>query len=97
MLCALAGVDCDVRWMRGVLGHNGAGKSTVINILSGMHAPTSGEAWAYGHSILSDMTRIRENLGTPNLDSTEQKSVYLCCSSTRELEVFEFWRGFVAC
>ena len=41
---ALAGVDLDVRAgeVLAVLGENGAGKSTILKILSGEHAPSSG-------------------------------------------------------
>lgn len=46
-----------------LLGHNGAGKSTTINMLVGMTAPTSGDALIYGHSIRKDMPKIRQSLG----------------------------------
>jgi energy-coupling factor transporter ATP-binding protein EcfA2 len=32
-------------------GHNGAGKSTTIAMMTGALAPTAGEATAYGHAI----------------------------------------------
>jgi len=39
-----------------ILGHNGAGKTTAINMLSGIHTPTSGDATVYGLSIKTHMT-----------------------------------------
>ena len=35
----------------GLLGHNGAGKSTVLGIMLGMVRPTSGEVHVAGHSV----------------------------------------------
>lgn len=45
------------------LGHNGAGKSTTMNMLTGMISPTSGTALINGQSILHNMSHIRTSLG----------------------------------
>lgn len=42
-----------------LLGHNGAGKSTTISMLTGMIQPTSGDAKILGYSILSNMNDVR--------------------------------------
>lgn len=42
-----------------LLGHNGAGKSTTISMLTGLTRPTSGDAEIWGHSIHKDLSSIR--------------------------------------
>lgn len=46
-----------------LLGHNGAGKTTMINMLSGMLPVSSGDAILYGKSVVQDMQQIRTFLG----------------------------------
>lgn len=49
--------------MLGFLGVNGAGKSTVINILSTLLQPDSGEAVICGHTLGRDDHAIRRDIG----------------------------------
>ncbi|RIA85383.1 hypothetical protein C1645_781967 [Glomus cerebriforme] len=46
-----------------LLGQNGAGKSTTINIISGAARATSGDALLYGCSIKNDISQIRTIMG----------------------------------
>ncbi|EFA81476.1 ABC transporter A family protein [Heterostelium album PN500] len=46
-----------------LLGHNGAGKSTTMNILCGMIPPTSGNAFINGLSVKNQMDFIRRSIG----------------------------------
>ncbi|TYZ67494.1 hypothetical protein PybrP1_003922, partial [[Pythium] brassicae (nom. inval.)] len=46
-----------------LLGHNGAGKTTLISMLTGMTAPSGGDATFHGMSFTEDMDEIRESLG----------------------------------
>lgn len=41
-----------------ILGHNGAGKTTAIYMLTGVLSPTSGDASIYGNKISESMTKI---------------------------------------
>ena len=41
-----------------ILGHNGSGKTTVLNMLTGVLSPTSGDATIYGNKISESMTKI---------------------------------------
>jgi len=59
--------DLDLKVQRGELyglvGPDGAGKTTTMRLLAGIMAPTSGEAWVAGYSVLSDAERIKEVIG----------------------------------
>jgi ABC-type multidrug transport system ATPase subunit len=41
-----------------ILGHNGAGKTTAIYMMTGVLSPTSGDASIYGNKISESMTKI---------------------------------------
>lgn len=45
------------------LGHNGAGKSTTMHLLTGLYRPTTGSAFINGLSISDSMNQIRKSLG----------------------------------
>ena len=46
-----------------LLGHNGAGKSTTISMLTGLYPPSRGKAYINGRDITHDFSQIRKNLG----------------------------------
>jgi ABC-2 type transport system ATP-binding protein len=46
-----------------LLGPNGAGKSTTISIISGLLAPTSGDACIMGHSVIREPEAAKKSLG----------------------------------
>ncbi|MFM7815663.1 MAG: ABC transporter ATP-binding protein, partial [Verrucomicrobiota bacterium] len=47
----------------GLLGHNGAGKSTSIGMLLGQVWPSSGEAWIGDHEVSRDRSRALARVG----------------------------------
>lgn len=53
-----------------LLGMNGAGKTTVIKMLSCLTKPTSGDAWIYGKSILSAPTAVKSMIGIAPQESS---------------------------
>jgi len=46
-----------------LLGPNGAGKSTTISMLSGLLAPTNGDASIMGHSVIKEPEAAKKSLG----------------------------------
>jgi len=54
----------------GLLGVNGAGKTTTLGMLTGDQAPTEGNAWVNGHSIINEMQAVRRGVGfCPQFDA----------------------------
>ena len=47
----------------GLLGPNGSGKSTIIRMLLGILAPTSGDASVLGHDSFNDSERVKPRVG----------------------------------
>lgn len=47
----------------GVVGHNGAGKSTFFSIMATLLAPTSGSAYINGISVTSEPKKVRNYIG----------------------------------
>ncbi|CAK0903562.1 unnamed protein product [Prorocentrum cordatum] len=62
---ALKGISLDLHkgTVLGLLGHNGAGKSTTMSILTGIYPPTEGDVYVNGHSVSADSQKVREQLG----------------------------------
>ncbi|BDA45751.1 probable ATP-binding cassette sub-family A member 3 [Coccomyxa sp. Obi] len=84
-------LDVPAQQVTALLGHNGAGKTTAISILTGMLPPTSGDAFVYGASILTDMPRIRQSLGVcpqfdilwPEITAREHLTLYAAIKGYR--------------
>ena len=47
----------------GLVGPDGAGKTTIMRLFSGLLLPTGGEVWVAGHSIIHDPEAIKEKIG----------------------------------
>ena len=47
----------------GLLGENGAGKTTTIAMLTGLYAPTSGDAFVDGFSISTEIDSVHKSIG----------------------------------
>ncbi|XP_008296944.1 retinal-specific ATP-binding cassette transporter-like [Stegastes partitus] len=57
----------------GLLGVNGAGKTTTFKMLTGDIDVTSGEASVAGHSILTDILDVHQNMGyCPQFDAIDE-------------------------
>jgi ABC-2 type transport system ATP-binding protein len=62
---ALDGVSFEARKgeITSIVGHNGAGKTTMLKILSTLVIPTSGTATVNGYDVVKDEKKVRENIG----------------------------------
>jgi ABC-type multidrug transport system ATPase subunit len=62
---ALKGISLDIHKgsILGLLGHNGAGKSTTISILTGLIEKSEGSATVYDTDIFEEMGDVREFMG----------------------------------
>ena len=68
----------------GFLGPNGAGKTTTMRMLTGLIAPTAGEATVNGHSITKAPDAVRRSVGI----LTETPGMYDRLTAKRNLEIF---------
>ena len=64
-LWALRDLDLDVPTgsVLGLLGHNGAGKTTAVRILTTLSAPTTGRASVAGLDVVGDPAGVRASIG----------------------------------
>ncbi|KAG5484800.1 hypothetical protein LSCM1_06626 [Leishmania martiniquensis] len=46
-----------------LLGHNGAGKTTVLNMMTGMVEPDEGDCYIYGSSVRTQLSEVRRQIG----------------------------------
>jgi ABC-2 type transport system ATP-binding protein len=54
----------------GLLGHNGAGKTTAIRILTTLTAPTAGRGTVAGHDVVTESAQVREQIGLTSQAAT---------------------------
>ncbi len=82
---ALEGLDLQVKRgeIFGLLGHNGAGKSTAIGMMLGQVWPTSGEAKICGHDVTQSRAKALHNVGA----IFEAPAFYDYLSGWRNLEI----------
>ena len=83
-LLAVAGVSFEVREgeVFGLLGPNGAGKTTLVRMLSGVLAPSGGDAVVDGASVVREPERVKARIGY----ATQEASVYPFLTVRENLE-----------
>ena len=47
----------------GLVGPDGAGKTTIMRMFSGILPPTRGDAWVLGHSIATEAEPLKDEIG----------------------------------
>src|SRR5262245_7266288 len=90
---ALHGISIEVRQgeIFGLLGHNGAGKSTALGILLGQVYPDEGEAFVAGVSVQRHRARALSRVGA----IFEQPRFYDYLSGWRNLQIFTAYSAVV--
>ena len=90
---AVKGVNLEIR--RGeiysLLGPNGAGKTTTISMISGLLAPTQGDAQIGGHSITREPLQAKQLLGVV----PQEIALYPTLSARQNLDFFGKMYGLV--
>ncbi len=61
----LAGIDLRIEFgeVFGFLGHNGAGKTTAVNILTTLITPSAGRAFVCGHDVVTERREVTQCIG----------------------------------
>ncbi len=47
----------------GLVGPDGAGKTTTMRLLCGLLDPTEGEAWVTGHNVVNELDAVKDRIG----------------------------------
>eukprot|EP00971_Amphidinium_carterae_P098603 1950106-Amphidinium_carterae.1 len=68
----------------GLLGHNGAGKSTTMSILTGLYPPTKGDVLVNGASVRKDSQGVRRQLGV----CLQHNALYETMTVSEHLDLF---------
>lgn len=91
-LTAVDKLDLEIRKgeLFSLLGVNGAGKTTVLKILSGLTKPTDGDAIVGGYSISKNVEQVKELIGV----SPQQTAVAPYLSVKENLELICGIHGF---
>src|SRR3972149_8547669 len=67
----------------GYVGPNGSGKTSTVNMITGLIAPTSGEVWFQGRRIDDDLVGYRRHVGCV----PEEPHLYTYLSGREHLEL----------
>lgn len=89
---AVDGIDLDIRQgeLFSLLGINGAGKTTVIKMLSCLTLPTNGDAEIFGYSITKEAWQVKRLIGV----SPQQTAIAPNLSVRENLELICGIQGF---
>jgi ABC-2 type transport system ATP-binding protein len=73
----------------GLLGHNGAGKTTIVKILSTLLEPSGGRATVAGYDVVESAAQVRESIGVTGQDA----ALDLALTGRENLVLFGRLRG----
>ncbi|MGE5374625.1 MAG: ABC transporter ATP-binding protein, partial [Bacteroidota bacterium] len=77
----------------GMIGHNGAGKSTTMKMIAGLVEPTAGQVRVMGHDMQKESIRVKQRIGY----LPEESSLYEAMTARQYLlffsELYQMSRG----
>src|SRR5215467_7235538 len=77
----------------GMIGHNGAGKSTTLKMIAGLVEPTSGQVQVLGHDMQRESIKVKQRIGY----LPEESSLYEAMTARHYLlffsELYQMPRG----
>ena len=68
----------------GIIGHNGAGKSTTLKMIAGLVEPTSGHVQVMGHDMQKESIKVKQRIGY----LPEESSLYEAMTAQQYLLFF---------
>ena len=80
----------------GLLGPNGSGKTTTVNLVSGLSRPTSGRVSVLGHDLAVDPAAIRPRLGSVPQETALYEELSAEANLTFHADLFNYPRREVA-
>lgn len=79
----------------GLLGPNGSGKTTTVNLISGLSQPTSGKITVLGHDLSRDPAAIRRRLGAIPQETALYEELSAEANLRFHAELFDYPRSLV--
>jgi ABC-2 type transport system ATP-binding protein len=80
----------------GLLGPNGSGKTTTVNLISGLSRPTSGEIRVLGHDLSRNPAAIRPHLGAVPQETALYEELSAEANLRFHAELFDYPRARIA-
>ncbi|GAC1677327.1 MAG: ATP-binding cassette domain-containing protein [Candidatus Dormibacteraceae bacterium] len=80
----------------GVLGPNGSGKTTTVNLISGLSQPTAGKITVLGHDLSRDPAAIRRRLGAVPQETALYEELSAEANLRFHAELFDYPRAQIA-
>lgn len=77
-------VQIDSGEIVGIIGHNGAGKSTTLKMIAGLVEPTSGQVRVMGHDMQKESIKVKQRIGY----LPEESSLYEAMTAQQYLLFF---------
>ena len=75
-----------------LLGHNGAGKTTAIRMMTALTSSNGGTMNVGGYDVATETSKVRENIGV----CPQHDVLWSQLTSLEHLKIFSMLKGYVA-